>query len=534
MLRQGHVVIRYRLISAVVLAFGVLFATAAADEAPALIFSVQQFAVDGDNPLDPVATTSALEPFLGEHTGMAGLLAARDALQRELRAGGYTFHRVVLPPQTLEGGTVRLEVLTFALGEVTVAGNEFFSEASIRASLPSLAAGGRPQLGGLSRDLVVANVHPAKSLKVNFRANEDDPDKLDARVQVSDSKPWSLFAGLNNIGNKRTGHTRMTVGGQYSNVTGHDDILTGSFTTSPDNADDVQQYGGFYQFPLYRLHGWITAFYIKSDVDVGNVQNIFDISGSGNFTGISYKRELLNIGRYKHSLTLGLQDRSFDTAISNTLTGLRINAFSTQVRSRPFSARYDVGYNWAATSLDAYVDFNYNLRFGGHNRADDYRAVRANADPSWKLWRFGLLATRRLPYELRGLVKLTAQYADQPLIPGEQLGVGGERSVRGFQERTISGDRGAVLNFELHSPPIRQLYGVRLLAFYDVGHKIIDSPLVGQRGNDTIASAGIGARWHYRNQVFAALDIGQPLAKAQGEASDSGTSKIHFNLEYRY
>lgn len=505
-----------------------------AQEPPPPTFVVEQFVVTGENPLDAALTNETLAPFTGEHAGMDGLLAARDALDSRLKAAGHTFHRVVLPAQTLESGIVTLNLVAFALGEVAIKGNRFFSNASIQRSLPSLTAGTQPQVRELSRELAVANLHPAKSLKVRFRASELHAQALDANVEVQDSKPWSVFAGLNNIGNKNTGHTRMAVGGQYSNVSGHDDILTGSFTTSPDNADDVQQYGGFYQLPVYALHGWLTAFYVKSDVDVGNVQGLFDVSGSGDFVGLSFKHQLISVGRYRQSFTVGLQDRSFDTAINNALTGTRIRAISSQVRSRPFSARYDGGYNWRTTSLDFYVDFTHNLSFGGHNRAVDYRSVRQNAEPDWKVFRFGALVTQRLPRGYHGVFKLTAQHSNEPLIPGEQIGFGGDRSVRGFQQRTISGDRGAQFNLEVWSPPVPRLYGVRFLAFVDAAHKVLEQPVVGQRPNDTISSVGIGARWQWQKQLFASLDYGQPLAQADGEASDRGTSKVHFNLEYRY
>ncbi|MEX2482254.1 MAG: ShlB/FhaC/HecB family hemolysin secretion/activation protein, partial [Gammaproteobacteria bacterium] len=505
-----------------------------AQDAPPLSFSVERFTVAGDNPLDTLATDEILAPFTGEHAGMEGLLAARDALEQALRSAGYSFRRVILPPQTLSGGVVTLEVQSTTLGEVSITGNQHFSTESVARSLPGLVAGSTPDIRRTSRALHVANQHPAKQLKLNFRASEAEPDAIDAVVAVVDDKPWAVFAGLNNIGNEATGDLRLTVGGQYSNVTGHDDVFTGSFTTAPDNADDVQQYGAFYQVPVYALSGWLTAFYVKSDVDVGNVQNLFDISGSGDFIGINFKHDLIGIGRYRHSLSVGLQDRLFDTAIASAVTGLPFPTLSTQVRTRPWTLRYDGGYNWTATSLDFYVDFTQNLSFGGHNRESSYRAVRAPADPSWYVMRFGSLVTQRLPKAFLAVGKLTGQWTRDALIPGEQLGFGGDRSVRGFEQRTIAADRGLQLNVEIWTPPIPELYGVRFLTFFDAAHKVLVDALPGQKPNDTISSVGVGARWQWRDQLVATLDYGSPIASAGGEAADSGTSKVHFNLEYRY
>lgn len=429
--------------------------TVCAQSPPALTFSVERFEVAGDNPLDAAATDAALAPFVGEYAGIDGLLAATDALEAAFAAAGHSFHRVSLPPQELSSGIVVLNVSTFGVGDVRISGNRHFSVANVRASLPKVVGGGAPNLREVSRSLAVANQHPHKKLKVTFRESEAAPDTLDAVVKVDDQRPWNVFGNLNNIGTKDTGRTRMQLGAMASDLTHHDDILTGAVTISPDNVDDVFQLGAFYQVPVYALSGWISAFYVKSEVAVGNVQNFFDVSGAGDFVGLSYKRSLLPVGRYKHTVTVGLQDRNFDTAISNALTGINIPGISTVVRTRPINVRYDGSYNWTTTSVDFYMDAVQNLSFGGHNDDDDYARVRAVAKSNWKAFRFGALVTQRLPRDFLGVFRLTGQYTRRALLPGEQLGFGGERSIRGFEERTTAGDSGLVANLEFWSPPRR-------------------------------------------------------------------------------
>ncbi len=515
---------------------------ALAEEPPPITLRVERFEVTGDNPLSAADTDAALQPYLGEYSDLQGLLAAVDALEQALRDRGYSFHRVgILPtPEGTPPTTVLLQVLTFGLGEVVVRGNQFSSEQTVRNSLPALASGAVPEPRELSRQLAVANQHPRRRVAVSYRRSQE-PDKLDAVANVTEeARPWGLFANLNNIGNDETGNSRLQFGGQYANITGHDDIATAAITLSPDNADDVFQFGAFYQLPIYRLRGWLNAFYVRSDVDVGAVQDAFDVSGAGHFTGLSFKHQLLNLGSYRHSATVGVQDRLFDTSISSTQTGAFNPGLSSKVRSRPLSVRYDGGYLWTRTrtSLDFYVDYNHNLDFGGHNSDLDYAGFRiASDDPpdsSWKLVRFGALATQQLPRGYSGVFRLNGQYTSETLIPGEQIGVGGERSVRGFEERTVAGDSGLVANLELWTPQLPKLYDIRLLGFLDAGHKVTNSPGIGQRPHDTISSIGVGARWSWHNQLLVSLDYGQVLANGDTDASDRGNSKWHVSLTYRY
>ena len=505
-----------------------------AQDSDEVAFSVTDFNVVGDNPLPPAVTAATLAPYQGDYVGVDGLLAAADALQREIGAQGFPFHRVVLPPQTLDAGVVVLEITTFALGEVHVRGEQWSSPELIRSTLPGLRAGSLPNMPALSRQLGVANDHPRRRITLGFRDNDAAADTLDAVINVDEMRRWGLFAGLNNIGNKATGRTRLTVGGQYANLLGIDDVFTTTFITSPDNADDVFQFGAFYQVPIYAWGGWLSGFYVRSDVDVGNVQDIFDVSGSGEFFGISFKRELTPVGAYRHSLTIGWQDRLFETDLSIGATGAPLPSISSSVRSRPISIRYDGGYRWANTTFDFFVDYTRNIELGSKNNEQAYARARTVADPDWQVFRFGGAASRRLPYDFTGILRVTGQYTKEPLIRGEQFGIGGERTVRGFEERTVSGDKGLHTSIEVWTPEIAQLYGLRLLGFVDAGHKRLVSPGVRQAETDTLSSAGFGARWQWQDQLFVTLDYGHAIANADGEAADEGYSKWHFNIQYRY
>lgn len=511
---------------------------------------VKTFKVEGDNPIG-AAASEALAPFVGEYDGLEPLYAAKDAVNAALANGGYRFYRAVLPAQDIVDGVVTIKILALPIGKVVVEGAKHVTPQSVERSVRALKPGSVPNTLEVSRALSVANEHPSKKLQVNFRESEQTPDTLDAVVKVAEEKPWSVFAQINNIGsesegprasvdsvagnNAGTGRTRLTMGGQYNNLTRHDDILQGTVTTSPENAENVLQYASSYQRPIYRLNSWLTAFYVHSKVDVEGVQSgAFDIEGAGTFYGLSFKHQLLNIGRYKHSYTFGLQDRLFDTAIADAASGVRIPALSTKVRSRPLAGRYDGSYGWSQTSLDFYFDVARNIEAGLHNNRAEYALVRAAATPDFTVAHLGALVTQRLPRGYSALGRMTAQLTDQALIPGEQLGVGGVHSVRGFEERTIAGDKGVILNFELWSPPVKRLLDARLLGFIDVGHKALIDPVVGQRQNDTISSIGLGARWQWRKQLSLAIDYGLPLAGADGEASDRGNSKWHLELSYRY
>ena len=237
----------------------VLPVLSATEDAPVVRFSVDQFNIKGENPLPTQRVETLLAPFLGQHEGLEGLLEAAAELESAILHAGHSFHRVTLPPQTLTDGTIHLEIVVFKLANITVSGNQKFSDDNIRASLPGLVTGTVPDTRELSRELIIANDHPSKQVTIRIKQSKQ-LDSVDADLLVQDQRPWQVFTALNNIGTSETGDFRVTAGFQHTNLLNLDDSFTASYTTSPDHTSEVKQYGLNYRLPLYALSTSLSFF----------------------------------------------------------------------------------------------------------------------------------------------------------------------------------------------------------------------------------------------------------------------------------
>ena len=110
------------------------------------------------------------------------------ALELIIREQGYPFYRVIVPPQTLATGDVKLQVISFTLGEIEVTGNNYFTRDNIIASLPVLNKPESPNTQDLAEAIKVANKHPSKQVQVTFKPSKI-PDKLDANIAVIRTPP---------------------------------------------------------------------------------------------------------------------------------------------------------------------------------------------------------------------------------------------------------------------------------------------------------------------------------------------------------
>ena len=496
----------------------------AQDLPPIVQFTVSSFKVSGENPLGTERTEEILSTFVGPHEGLEGLLEAAAELESEILAAGFSFHRVVLPPQTLEAGEIKLEVVVFKLANIDVTGNEKFSDENIIASLPGLKTGTVPDTRELARELIIANNHPSKQVTIRLKHSKT-PDSVDAELAVKDQRPWQFFSALNNIGTDETGEFRLTGGFQHTNLLDLDDTLTISYTTSPGHFSDVKQYGANYRLPLYPLSGALSFYYSRSDVDSGTIEQVFDVSGAGKFIGGSFTYTFRNRDNYRHRASLGVDDKIFENNIN--FQGIPLGV---DVRSRPLSLSYSGEWRFERAGVNFQVNYLRNLPGGSSSDSQTYAAARSGASKTWEALRFSAAASYAFAegWSLSGI--MTGQYTDEPLISGEQFGIGGYASIRGFEERGVTGDRGLRVSLEALSPPV--IDNLRLLAFVDSGFIKTVEAGPGEVGSDTLVSLGVSMRWRFREKLSVNFDYGHEVNDAR--VSRAGGVKAHLNMFYRF
>lgn len=505
-----------------------------------VLLEVRQFALEGENPLSEQETQAILAPHLGRHTSLSSIEAAANALESALRARGYSFHRVIVPAQRPQGGVIKLQVLQFKVADVTVAGNQHFTSENVLRALPSLERGRSPDLRALSRELSLANEHPAKRLTINMKESAT-ADHLDAEVRVLDVPAQQTFLAFtggtkdeDDTINRNTGYTRLTLGYQNSNLFDRDHALTVTATTSPDHIDDVMQLGAFYWLPLYGYNTALRAFWSRSDVDTGSVGVgglSFDVSGRGEFWGLSATYALPKFATMAHHVTLGFEDRYFKSTIGQAGAGIQ----SPAVGSRPVSLRYTARAEQPGWGIGGFVEYVANVDGARASDQAAYTAARAGAPRNWDAFRYGLDAVYAFGGGWNFVGRLRGQEASDPLIPGEQIGIGGVGSVRGLRERETSGDKGAFVNLEVHAPVWNEILP---FAFYDAGWRKLVTPVGTFPTSDSASSAGIGARWSWQKRLEASATIATVLngvSLGPGvPASDSGHTKLNFSVFYRF
>ena len=499
--------------------------------APAPQFAITGFTVLGDKPLSDADIARVLAPFVRPDAGMATLQQATAALEAALHAHGFVLHRVSLPPQEV-GATVRLEIVKYVIGTVTVDGNTLFSQANIRASLPELVEGQVPNFHTLAVQTAIANENPAKQVQVGLKES-DEPEKIDARVQVREGVPWSLSVSDANTGSPSSGNDRLTVSGSYFNVWNRDHQFTAAYTTSLEQPQAVSQVGLNYRLPVYRWGGVVGASYTSSNV-VGNFGS-FTSTGTGQTVGLNYNHYLAPVGGYRGYVGLALDDKRFD---ASQINGVPVVGQVTR-RSNPLTLSYNARMEGDTSNWSYSADLAVNVPGSPGNDLASYQAEDPRINSvNWNAVHGSGSYTAQLAGGWSWSVRGQFQYSGYALLSGEQFGIGGVSSVRGTSERPLSADTGAQLSLELTTRELRP--GLRLLGFVDAG--VLgnnDATGTTKVGSDSLSSVGLGLRYAAAHAVVA-LDYGyvvsgstQPLASGVS-VPRSGDDKLNVSVTARF
>jgi hemolysin activation/secretion protein len=491
-------------------------------------FPINAFELTGDVPLSAEESARVLAPFIGPDGTLLTLQKATAALEAELKTRGFALLRVSLPPQEV-GATVRLHVVKFAIGKVTVEGLSRYGEANIRASVPELREGETPNFKLLAIQTAIANESQGKQVQVSLRESEA-ADKIDARLLVTEARAWNFSASLSNSGSESTGRDRLALLGGHSNVFDLDHQFSVAYTTSLERIKDVKQLGLNYRIPLYRQGAVIGLAYTSSDV-VGNFGS-FNSTGAGQTLGFNYSHYFEPEGGLRSYVMLGLDQKRFNASLVN---GVAVPG-QQERGSRPLT----VGY-WARTESDRAawgynVELAANLPGGSGNDLAAYQSEDVRiSDENWRALRGAVNYAAAFGSGWMWSVRGQLQYSAQALISGEQFGLGGVASVRGAGERAISGDSGLLATLEITGPEF--MPGWRALGFIDAGILRNNNPDVNPNKpvRDHLAGVGFGLRYGagtYRVTAdWGRLLLGSVLPTTSGSSlPQSGDQKIHVNL----
>lgn len=490
------------------------------------------------NTLLPEATLERLTAGVaGSRQDLPALNALAARIQSAYRDAGYGGVVAYLPEQASSDGAVVVRVVEGKLARVRVNGNTYFSNENVRAGLAHLREGTTPRVRAIDRDIQLTNNNSAKHVNVSLTAGAG-PGDIDAEVGVTDTRPLQVLAGYNNTGTASTGRGRISLGVEHANLFDRDHVGTLQFQTSPQEPGRVRIFSAGYRVPLYRQAASLDAFAAHSTVRIGTTATTagpLSFTGRGTILGLRANRYLDRIGEYDHYLTLGLDRRHYkdDCAIGD-FGAAACGSAAADVTMAPLSLSYTGQKGGAALAYGFNAAVAVNV---GGSAVQAFDAARPGAKRRYRLARASAFVEKPLTASLTLNARVDLQASADALIPAERFGIGGSNSVRGYEERELSGDHGILLRLELAYAGIDWPQGGRLQPYVFADHGRVqnrgDLPCLGLAATVCrLTGAGIGVRLALRRRASASLDLARAMERATASAPGDVRAHVALNLAF--
>jgi len=507
---------------------------------PASVMHLSGFTITGNTLLPQARLMQALQPFKGART-LDELKQAALAVQALYREAGFGAVIAYVPVQTSADGIATIAVLEGHFKHIKVIGNQQFSQANILRSLPLLAPGLTPQVRRIDAQIELANENPSKQVAVLLEAGEQQGD-VDAHITVRETARQRWNASVDNTGNAATGRLRTNLSYLNSALWDRDHQLALQFELAPEKFSSVAVLSANYHVPFYSQELALDTFIAHSAVDSGNSATAagpLQFRGKGGVLGARLSKHLERLGELDQRLILRVDRRAYINDCS--ITGLPVGACGSageNITVHPLSLEYSVNRP-RGMPMGLNVSISHNLALGGTYGNDaNFEAVRAGAKRRYTNMRFNMFGGHLLSNQWQLQARVAGQFTQDALVSGEQFGLGGASSVRGYGERELQGDSGISGSAELYTPDFAKAIGetfdsVRLLAFVDAGRvkNRLDTFCRNLSTSCSLLSAGAGLRLGAGPFQFR-FDVAQPLRSAV--STKRNDISVHFQASYSF
>ncbi|SPF48702.1 conserved exported hypothetical protein [Syntrophobacter sp. SbD1] len=457
--------------------------------APGPRFLAREIKVSGSTVFSSEEIAKVTAPYLNLELTSEDLEALRRALTILYINKGYINSGAVIPDQTIVGGVVNIKIVEGKLTDIEVQGNKWLCS---RYYLSRIALDDGPpvniytlqqRLQLFQQGDLVQQVHAELKPGLN-------PGESELNMQVEERLPFAVTTGYNNYQSSTVGENRGVVTLADKSLTGHGDILSFTYAGSEGVNPEIDTW---YSFPITARDTTLILHYQQNDYGVVQAPfNSLNVLSDSNMYGITLRQPLY---------------RSLSQEFAIALSGERLHD-ETSLLGEPFS--FSPGATGGISTVTA-LRFSQEWLYRTQTEVLAARsrfsfgidALGATINPgslpdsrffSW----LGQFQWARILGEsgIQAVVRTDMQLSDDPLLPLEQIPVGGRYSVRGYPENTFVRDNAVISSMEVRFPLVRDKSWadyLQLAPFVDFGQawntKEPTPP------GDVLASVGIGLRW---------------------------------------
>jgi len=479
------------------------------EKAKKVKFKLKEVILKGNKVISTKELSSLYQNKINKLISVQDLLVIVQSITNYYRNKGYILSQAILPPQTVNQGIVKIQIVEGYFNKIKILGNPRGAKRQIMKYGQKILEDRPIQLKTLEHYMYLTNTIPGASIKAVTEPSKTIPGAADLNLVVEE-KLVNLYLSYDNYGTLYLGPHQITGVISLNSIFLSGDVTRLTYLTATHDGKELRYGDISYSIPLASNGLQLT------------------LDGNKSLTMPGFKLKPLNTRGSAATYTVTLQYPIIakpDQNLTLSAAMIYLNSVSTQLQKLLYDDRIrPLQLGAAYTFADSYKGSNImsvQLMHGFDiwDAANDPHSLLTShfgADAIYTKWNAQATRVQGLFDRFSANITAQGQYSYNPLLVEEQYGFGGSVIGRGYDPAEILGDDGVGGSFELRmdtNPATMLVNTAQYYMFYDAGKVWDKQKHAGVPQNMSATSAGFGVRFSMKKFITGNVMITQVLTK---------------------
>jgi len=493
---------------------------AIADSGP--LFNLRGIRLTGTHAIPHEEIAKAYQPYLGKKVSQADLAAIAGAISDTYRAAGFHLSRAIVPPQDIQDGRLRVQMIEGSITEVALKGDGA-EQFGIRPLLDPVLAECPSRLASLERQLLLINSRAG--VRVDDTALEEIGNATGRFRLIVYLKTWHIYTslGFDNLGSSAIGPWQTYATGAFNSYLLPGDTLALNLSTIPNDLRELAFGRLSYDVPVGTDGARIGASALYSEVRPGDYRrSLNDVTTTEAF---EIRGSTVPVQSQRSTLTLTAA-ADFSNVSEHDVFG---PIYNDHIRTVSLTSDYRQQDNFGGNNYFT-LTWRQGLPILGASQLGDALVSHDGASANFSVMDAWYTRYQTLSDAWSVKIAGAGQFASGPLFTSQQFYLGGAAFGRGYGSAETSGDNGMAGTFELRFDQklnFRYLTGYQIYGFVDAGVAWNDG--FSYADGIALTSAGAGVRFFMGSDLQADIAVAFPLSYRAPDNS-SRSARLLFSL----
>ncbi|MCD8571639.1 MAG: BamA/TamA family outer membrane protein [Alphaproteobacteria bacterium] len=493
-------------------------------------FVLKDVMIEGASVYSPETLEAMYASQLGSTVSLADMYVLANDMTNRYRNNGYILTQVIIPPQTIDGGRIKFQVVEGYVNAVTVIGDETYGAlGQIRDYAEKIKTDQALNVDDLERYLLLINDLPGVEARSVLSPSPTQVGAAELQIFV-ERDLYEAYLGIDNFGSRYLGPVQGTAVGSLNSYFRNNEKITlqAVYAPSPEAHPELAFGSLIYSQPITDEGTTLELIGSYTATNPGYTLEQFDVEGRSKFASVKVEHPLIRSRSANLYAHLGFDWRNVTT--TNNIEADR----KDDIRALRLGGRaeaMDTFFGSAAINSLS-LEMGQGLEILGSSDDNTPNLSRAQGRADFTKFEGEIQRLQKLTNDVNLLLGARGQYSADALLSSEEFGVGGINYGRGFDSSEIVGDQGFAGKVEVQwKEPVNldlfqtyQLYG-----FFDAGRTFNEDATTSSQKTDTVTSTGFGMRADFMENTKMGLAVALPLNRDVETQGDQGP-RVYFNL----